>query len=336
MFKTTARWLDTVDSLMTLSKPASPIGLLLGLFLTACACFDAPVSAQDPKPPSGADLVGTSAFASVAAVRPGEPFQVAVRYRMKPHWHIYWKNAGGSGQPPILDLKVPEGFVIGPVQWPTPEVFPGADASYGYAGEVVLLIPVTPPDRLDVDRVSFKLDLEWLVCRRVCLFGNREHLIELPVSTGAEVPPISESHQRLLEHWRARLPRSIRTIKDAGARLEGDRLIVEGPIESEADVVWFYPDDTPGVSPAIPSPVKGRIDAGRFLLDVPLTISPENALGGPLRVAGLVVPRKTGRSSIMIPSIAIELPIPVGDAFSSTTDQDKPPPVRGGTPSERR
>ena len=31
------------------------------------------------------------------SVAPGKPFWVALRMKMDPHWHVYWRNPGDSG-----------------------------------------------------------------------------------------------------------------------------------------------------------------------------------------------------------------------------------------------
>ena len=41
-------------------------------------------------------LVKAELLADVSSVKPGEPFTVGVLLKMKPHWHVYWKNPGDS------------------------------------------------------------------------------------------------------------------------------------------------------------------------------------------------------------------------------------------------
>ena len=336
------RSFGTVESQMSSSKhrfcpKSSSFGSCRVLLLVVAAvCFGglAEARAQSPaKVPAketGSELVSTEVFASVGIVTPGTPFELAIKYTMKPDWHIYWRNAGGSGMPPEMKIVIPKGYTLGPTRWPTPEVFPGAEPSYGYSKEVVLLVPITPPPKLHTGNLKIKFALDWLVCRKACLFGSREHVLQIRTNSGPMVAPITSARRSLLATWRARMPKPIQTVVGASARVDGERLILEGPLGGTAESVWFYPDDTPGVLPAKPGPIRGRIEGDRFRIDVPLVIQPENALGEPLRAAGLIVARSPDSSSIM-PSISFEIPIPTSESSSSgVTTPGTHAPADGG------
>lgn len=263
---------------------------------------------------SGEDLVKTEVFASVQAIHPGERFEVAIRYEMAPHWHIYWSNPGDSGVAPTISITAPEGFEVGSVQWPTPEVFRSSEVTYGYSKEVVLLVPVKAPETLDPAELALKVELDWLVCRKVCLFGAREHEIELGVAPPGRDVPAKAAQQRLLAQWRARMPIPMKRASGAVARIRKDHLLLNGPAGSSKPV-WFYPEDTPGVQPSKHGPVEGRVIDGRYVFDIPLVIEPENALGQPLRAAGLVVLGTPGGNRAPR-AISIDIPIPTGDEVS--------------------
>jgi DsbC/DsbD-like thiol-disulfide interchange protein len=44
------------------------------------------------------DNVRAELIAEVSEVKAGEPFWVALRETIRPHWHTYWKNPGDSGR----------------------------------------------------------------------------------------------------------------------------------------------------------------------------------------------------------------------------------------------
>lgn len=257
----------------------------------------------------GEALVRTSVVAGVDAVGPDDRFELAIRFRMEPGWHIYWRNAGGSGMPTEIDLTLPEGFGRGETLWPVPKVFPGSEPSYGYDGEVVLLIPITAPATLAGDSVPITVDLSWLVCRKSCLFGAREHVLELPVSTRSGETPEAE-HAELISTWRERMPLPLERCPEFRIRLDGDRLVAEGPAPG-ARSVRFIPESTPGVTPRRLDALEAPVVDGRFRLVVPLDVEPANALGEPLRVAGLIVPR-TAPGAKGLPSVTFRLPVPIG------------------------
>jgi DsbC/DsbD-like thiol-disulfide interchange protein len=286
------------------------------------------LEAQSPHELDGEDLVRTRVFASVGAVKPGARFEIAIRFEMTKQWHIYWRNAGGSGMPTELDITVPEGFVVGSTLWPTPKVFPGSEPSYGYDDEVVLLVPVNAPASLVASTVEITVDLSWLVCKKSCLFGAREHQLELPVSDTPQTAKIDASDSELIATWQKRMPIPAKSIPGLKLRVDGDRFIIEGPL-ADARAVWFYPEDTRGVMPAAPGPVRGRLANGRFHFDIPLEIEPGNALGGVLKVAGIIVP-VPGESGALKRPIAIELPLFTSESTSTgVTTPETLTPARG-------
>ena len=70
--------------------------------------------------------------------------------------------------------------------------------------------------------------------------------------------------------------------------INGTTLRVEGPMDL-FDRVAFFPAHTPGVRYDGAMPFLGVIANGRFQIEIPLKISPDDALGKPLRAAGLLV-----------------------------------------------
>ena len=98
---------------------------------------------------------------------------------------------------------------------------------------------------------------------------------------------------------------------DTVIRLREDLLLLAGPA-SGAREARFIPESTPGVEVDRPQALLGAVAGGRYRLEIPLKIEPENALGGPLRVAGLIVFRSE-EPYRMIPSISFELPVPTAE-----------------------
>src|SRR5438270_12165051 len=60
-------------------------------------------------------------LAQTADVVPGQHLLFGVHFVLEPGWHIYWRNPGDSGQPPVFHWQLPPGFSAGEVQWPRPE-----------------------------------------------------------------------------------------------------------------------------------------------------------------------------------------------------------------------
>src|SRR5438874_269026 len=101
--------------------------------------------------PPGKDLVAVTLLADVDSVKAGKTFNLGVLLKIKPGWHVYWKNPGDSGMATKVNWKLPQGFEVGALRFPIPTRFvqPGDVITYGYEDELLLTATVTPPKNLD-------------------------------------------------------------------------------------------------------------------------------------------------------------------------------------------
>lgn len=143
------------------------------------------------------DHVVVELVSEVEAVRPGQPFRVGLLIRHEPDWHTYWRNPGDSGLETRFSWTLPEGFEAGDIQWPYPERHEIEHlVNYGYSGEILLPVEITPPDALSDERTAgISLKADWLVCKIECIPGSAELALELPVidPDGDANHPIPES-----------------------------------------------------------------------------------------------------------------------------------------------
>jgi DsbC/DsbD-like thiol-disulfide interchange protein len=165
--------------------------------------------------------VRLSLLSQLDALSPGDDFLVGLRYKLTPHWHVYWKNPGDSGRATEATLAAPEGFEVGPLLFPGPQriVAPGDVINFGYEDEVVLFWRVTAPEDFgDATEFRFEAQSEWLVCKEECERGDGKASLALPLAT-AERPGRDD-----LEAFGAslqRLPKSYASLEGTGARWEG-------------------------------------------------------------------------------------------------------------------
>ena len=123
---------------------------------------------DDPSPYSDATLISESAW-----VAPGTPFTVGLKLTMDEGWHSYWVNPGDVGEPIVLTWDLPEGFTAAPIQWPYPEKIDAQPLrSYGFSGEALFLVDITPPAAIDAESVTLATTANWLICEDVCLFAE--------------------------------------------------------------------------------------------------------------------------------------------------------------------
>jgi thiol:disulfide interchange protein/DsbC/DsbD-like thiol-disulfide interchange protein len=119
-----------------------------------------------------------------AAVAPGERFTIVLRQSIREDWHTYWVNPGDSGEPTELTWRAPEGWSVGPIQWPAPEAIPfDILVNFGYSGEVLYPIVVTAPADARVgERVTLTADAYWLVCSDICIPEEATLSLSVPIA----------------------------------------------------------------------------------------------------------------------------------------------------------
>lgn len=177
-------------------------------------------------------------------VGPGAPVWLGLQLSHQPEWHTYWKNAGDSGLPTVLNWQLPAGVTAGDIAWPLPKKIPiGNLANYGYEGTVLLPVPLTigpefKPSLL-ASELTVKLKAAWLVCRKECIPEEGEFTLSLPTkgSTALNAAAFNAAQ--------AAQPKPL-----AGASqitLEGQRLqvVVNGlPAAVRGKTLGFFPETT--------------------------------------------------------------------------------------------
>lgn len=145
--------------------------------------------------------------ANVQSVEPAKPFTLALHIQHGKGFHTYWNFPGIVGIPPTFEWKLPPGFKIGEVHWPSPKIVDMAThPAHGYHRDVFLLMKVTPPKELKQEKVTLTADLAWMCCSRtLCRPGFEARSLTLPVNrTGQEV--LDPKWSPLIEKERAGLP----------------------------------------------------------------------------------------------------------------------------------
>ena len=219
--------------------------ILIWMALTATA-----VKAQ----PVQTDHVEAELVAEVTSIRTGQPFWAGIRLKMELHWHVYWKNPGDSGMAPSVEWRLPRGFAVSDILWPYPEKIDLPPlANFGYEVEVVLLVRITPPDGTPIGRVTLKAEVDWLVCREMCLPGSASLKLTLPVRN--DPPRLNTRWSSLFERMRARLPRNGESWRFRAA-IHNDflRLTLRKPAAVAARVqsAFFFPEQETLIQHAAP------------------------------------------------------------------------------------
>lgn len=121
------------------------------------------------------------------APRNGE-LRMGLHFKLSPGWHVYWKNSGDAGFPPVVVFRKAPGLAPGDIEllWPAPERFelPGDLVSFGYEDEVVY--PVRAKLDTQADRLRLEADVDYLVCQVDCVPYRYTLALDQPL--GSPVP----------------------------------------------------------------------------------------------------------------------------------------------------
>ncbi len=108
---------------------------------------------------------------SYDTVEPGQDIYIALSMRLEPHWHTYWRNAGGPGEPAELHWDIPDTTSIGDIIWPLPQtVSTGPLINYAFEDRLLLPMPMhIAKDAQLGEELTIKAQATYLVCYQICL-----------------------------------------------------------------------------------------------------------------------------------------------------------------------
>ncbi len=195
------------------------------------------------------DNVRAELISEVSGIKAGEPFWVALRQTMKPHWHTYWKNPGDSGLPTEIAWTLPAGAKADPIAWPTPSFIDvGGIVNYGFHDDILLLVKITPPADAS-GTLHLAADANWLVCDDVCIPEDGKFAIDLPV--GPAATPADAATRALFDKARRDTPIESPWPARFGLAKSGDPTLVVDAKGLKPDTisgVYFFPADWGGVA----------------------------------------------------------------------------------------
>jgi len=135
----------------------------------------------------------------------GTPLWVGLQFELDSGWHIYWQNAGDSGEPPKVQWLLPPGFEAGEILWPVPKrLGSGSVIDYGYEGTVLLMAPIRSAAKSTAAPVTdISADVKYVVCSEICIPGKAHLTLSVPT------PNDLAARKALFERTRAELPKAM-------------------------------------------------------------------------------------------------------------------------------
>jgi thiol:disulfide interchange protein DsbD len=120
------------------------------------------------------------------AIAPGSTQEVGLALTLEDKWHVYWQNAGDSGEPPHIEWTLPAGITADAMQFPIPQRLPlGPLMDFGYEDQVAFPVQLHADPSLKPGPIHLDALVDWLVCSQVCIPGKAHLGIDLNVQPGA-------------------------------------------------------------------------------------------------------------------------------------------------------
>jgi DsbC/DsbD-like thiol-disulfide interchange protein len=180
------------------------------IVLILCAAWPvAAVAAPPVEGPVRAQHLTVELLPLDGSIQPGGTSLIGLHFTLDKGWHVYWVNAGDSGEPPSVKWTLPPGITVGPMQFPAPRRLPlGPLMDFGYEDEVLFPMALSADSTLKVPSTTqLSAHVNWLVCREVCIPGKAD--LAVPLQIASQKGPVDPTRQALFDHFRSRLPQPL-------------------------------------------------------------------------------------------------------------------------------
>lgn len=240
------------------------------------------------------------------AVAPGGAETVGLVITLEEHWHVYWVNAGDSGEPPHVKWTLPKGATMGPMQFPVPTRLPlGPLMDFGYEDTVSFPFELSVAANTKPGPMHLDAHVNWLVCREVCIPGKAHLGLTLAVTAGAKPGLQVGALGQALKNLPKPLPANM-LFTALGGKNEFVLTLKTGAAEEDAE---FYPIDPDLIVNAADEVLETQPDGIRIRLrrSPDLTKLPET-------IHGVVRLSETEIYEVTAPVVAGEVAAPAGTA----------------------
>ncbi len=226
--------------------------------------------------------------AQTRGVAPGSTLYVALRQRLIPGWHVYWRNPGDSGQPVEIRWTLPGGWRAGEIVWPAPEKdVEGPLTNYVLSGDVLLPVPVQVPASAVAGSVAhLAAHAQWLVCKDVCVPEQGDLALDVPIVAGAPAPGLDGAS---VTQALAAAPKPVGleaswSASGSTVRLAATGAELRGLSADAASHAWFFPYDSELIDHAGPQ----RAARGPYGITLELPQAQTFAKRKPTEIAGVL------------------------------------------------
>jgi DsbC/DsbD-like thiol-disulfide interchange protein len=183
-------------------------------------------------------------IADLNSLQPSHILWAGLLFQLDPGWHVYWQNAGDSGEPPRVHWSLPPGFRAGAIVWPAPmRLGTGSVVDYGYENQVLLMVPIEGASVAAKSgkngTIQLAADVSYLVCREICIPGKAHTSLSLPLAGDASSQ--TNQWQALFQQTKARLPKPLPAGWTVAARSSADRFTLSLHRGAQVTKAAFFP-----------------------------------------------------------------------------------------------
>lgn len=292
---------------MKIRRPISALLLIVCAFLFAPGAQAQLQSVGDGGPgPVKAQHLTAELVSVSSTIAPGGNVQAGLVLTLEEHWHVYWLNAGDSGEPPHIAWTLPAGITAGQMQFPIPSRLPlGPLMDFGYEDSVAFPVQLSADPSVKPGPVHLDAKVTWLVCREVCIPG-KAHL-GLNLTVGPSDAAVSTQPVGALGEALTLVPKPLppgATVTVDGGKSEFVITLITRKRETDAE---FYPAEQDQIVNAADQDVEPLSNGLR--LRVPRS---EDLKTLPAQLRGVIKLSDTEAYEVASPVVAGEVPSPAG------------------------
>jgi thiol:disulfide interchange protein len=280
------------------------IRIALALFL-----FSLGLSPAARATPLQARHLTVDLLARDSSIVPGADAVLGIYFKLDPGWHVYWSNAGDSGEPPQATWTLPPGITAGAMQFPAPTRLPlGPLMDFGYQDAVLFAVPIHVDHSLKTGSAAhISADVHWLVCREVCIPGKGTLTLDLPIALSAAANPETVA---LFAQAGKSLPQALPAGQSVSVGADAQNFYITfrtGQRETQAE---FFPTEQNQIENAAAQTATPEPDGVRLVVR-----KAENLQANPAQLRG-VIKLSGGRN--------YEISAPIGAVAQASTQQGSP------------
>ncbi len=198
----------------------------------------------------------------------GSTLQAGLILTLEEGWHVYWVNAGDSGEPPAIKWTLPQDITAGALQFPVPTRLPlGPLMDYGYEEEVAYPFQLSASASAKPGKTHLDAHVTWLVCAAQCFPGKAHLGIDLNIVPAAQAaslanPPLVGTLGQAIKQLPTPLPAGMNATAVGDTKSIGITLHTG----NRQETAEFYPYDPEQIENAAEQQVEPLPDGVRVVL----------------------------------------------------------------------